>query len=417
MLQFDTNKNCSNTLINSSSKTLLAFKPRQVLLNTKSTMAASASKDENSTKITPLTPELKLNLHESILHYLNRNGFNKSHKRFQSEAQIQSDRWKNSSIHLEDIFCKYDACDAHSTKDTEKKPVLGVDKPFEKDNVCHEESAVKKKTKRGTVQSNNGATIDQSEVVDEKVVKFDKEIAYEVVTKSKKKKTKYDLEPSATTEIESVKENPKKEKKIKKNRSSSDSAVKFEEVNTVETDTKDEPISKKEKTSSKKRKRSLSDDRENDNGCLSTEKTTIEELKPQKTETFEEGKTKKEETSNEKHDGHANGKPDINGGEKHVAKKSTKKQRTVTDEPKTVNAFQRVKIDQVEFAHEKLQDNSYWAKDGADIGYGAKAQEVLGQVRGRDFRHEKTKKKRGSYRGGLIDLQSHSIKFNYSEEE
>lgn len=104
-------------------------------------------------------------------------------------------------------------------------------------------------------------------------------------------------------------------------------------------------------------------------------------------------------------------------GEKSGAHKSTKKQQNVTTEPKTVNAFQRVKIDQVEFAHEKLQDNSYWAKDGAEIGYGAKAQEVLGQVRGRDFRHEKTKKKRGSYRGGLIDLQSHSIKFNYSDEE
>nr|GFC10837.1 nucleolar and coiled-body phosphoprotein 1 isoform X2 [Tanacetum cinerariifolium] len=54
---------------------------------------------------------------------------------------------------------------------------------------------------------------------------------------------------------------------------------------------------------------------------------------------------------------------------------------------------------------------------GADVGYGAKAEEVLGQVRGRDFRHEKTKKKRGSYRGGQIDLQSHSIKFDYSDEE
>ena len=81
-------------------------------------------------------------------------------------------------------------------------------------------------------------------------------------------------------------------------------------------------------------------------------------------------------------------------------------------QPKTVNAFQRVKIDEVEFADEKLQDNSYWAKvfanrcaffcisnyqiiylpvfsflnclqSGAEIGYGAKAQEVLGQVRGR----------------------------------
>ncbi|KAG7966069.1 hypothetical protein I3843_08G031500 [Carya illinoinensis] len=85
--------------------------------------------------------------------------------------------------------------------------------------------------------------------------------------------------------------------------------------------------------------------------------------------------------------------------------------------PKTANAFQRVKSDEVVFTDERLKDNSYWAKGGAESGYGAKAQEILGQVRGRDFRHEKTKKKRGTYRGGQIDLQSHSIRFNYSDDE
>lgn len=85
-------------------------------------------------------------------------------------------------------------------------------------------------------------------------------------------------------------------------------------------------------------------------------------------------------------------------------------------QPKTVNAFQRVKVEEVEFIDERLKDNSYWAKvnrrnivflfffcsillpcflslsdfhnhclmqDGAETGYGAKAQGVLGQVRGR----------------------------------
>ena len=44
-------------------------------------------------------------------------------------------------------------------------------------------------------------------------------------------------------------------------------------------------------------------------------------------------------------------------------------------------------------------------------GYGAKASEKLVQVRGKDFRHEKTKKKRGSYRGGSITLESNSFKY------
>ncbi|WOH13860.1 hypothetical protein DCAR_0933372 [Daucus carota subsp. sativus] len=43
----------------------------------------------------------------------------------------------------------------------------------------------------------------------------------------------------------------------------------------------------------------------------------------------------------------------------------------------------KVKIDEVEFADKRLQDNSYRAKSGAEIGYGAKEQQVLGQVRGR----------------------------------
>ncbi|KAI3754700.1 hypothetical protein L1987_54488 [Smallanthus sonchifolius] len=68
---------------------------------------APAHKDENSTKIASVTTEMKGNLHELILDYLHRNGFSKSLKRFQSEAQIQTDAWKPSSLHLEDMFCKH----------------------------------------------------------------------------------------------------------------------------------------------------------------------------------------------------------------------------------------------------------------------------------------------------------------------
>ncbi|KAL0927938.1 hypothetical protein M5K25_002163 [Dendrobium thyrsiflorum] len=102
--------------------------------------------------------------------------------------------------------------------------------------------------------------------------------------------------------------------------------------------------------------------------------------------------------------------------ERSIRPKSMKNDKH-SSEPKVVNAFQRVKVEEVQYADERMQDNSYWALDDSGSGYGAKAQEVLGQVRGRDFRHEKTKKKRGTYRGGKIDLQSHSIKFNYSDEE
>ncbi|XP_031499786.1 suppressor protein SRP40 [Nymphaea colorata] len=113
---------------------------------------------------------------------------------------------------------------------------------------------------------------------------------------------------------------------------------------------------------------------------------------------------------------HANGNIEDKELEGHTAE-THKKGSKGSAEPKTVNAFRRVNPDEITFADERLQNNSYWAKGGAESGYGARAQEVLGQVRGKDFRHEKTKKKRGSYRGGLIDLQSHSIKFSYSDDE
>lgn len=50
-------------------------------------------------------------------------------------------------------------------------------------------------------------------------------------------------------------------------------------------------------------------------------------------------------------------------------------------------------------------------------GWGFKANKILTKVRGKDFRHEKTKKKRGSYRGGVIDTNVKSFKFDDSEEE
>ncbi|CAL5439053.1 unnamed protein product [Camellia sinensis] len=196
----------------------------------------------------------------------------------------------------------------------------------------------------------------------------------------------------------------------------------------------------KEKKSSKKRKRLVSVENE---GQL-VEKLVSEESKRRKTERLEETKcceqltkvnaiTGDDEHAEKKKEGenghvvqiafqntsveaHANGNLEEDG-EISAAQKIRKKQHNGSAEPKTVNAFQRVKIDEVEFADERLQNNSYWAKDGAEVGYGAKAQEILGQVKGRDFRHEKTKKKRGSYRGGQIDLQAHSIKFNYSDDD
>ena len=78
---------------------------------------------------------------------------------------------------------------------------------------------------------------------------------------------------------------------------------------------------------------------------------------------------------------------------------------------KSGEAFRRV--DSEEWSKEiitGLEDNSYEQTFGG-AGYGAKASEKLITVRGKDFRHEKTKKKRGSYRGGEISLAVNGFKY------
>lgn len=45
-------------------------------------------------------------------------------------------------------------------------------------------------------------------------------------------------------------------------------------------------------------------------------------------------------------------------------------------------------------------------------GYGAKANKVLSTVRGKDFRHEKNKRKKSTYTGGNITMASNSFKYD-----
>jgi hypothetical protein len=94
--------------------------------------------------------------------------------------------------------------------------------------------------------------------------------------------------------------------------------------------------------------------------------------------------------------------------------------------------FQRIKSDEVSYLKvrggdaeaARLLDNTFeskfkdtWADGEVREDYGAKASAILSQVRGKDFRHEKTKKKRGTYKGGPVDMASNSIKFVNSADE
>ncbi|KAI0317576.1 SRP40, C-terminal domain-containing protein, partial [Amylostereum chailletii] len=78
---------------------------------------------------------------------------------------------------------------------------------------------------------------------------------------------------------------------------------------------------------------------------------------------------------------------------------------------KTNTPFQRIKADKVVFVDEKLKDNTFESRGVSANDYGARASADLIVTRGDGFRKEKNKKKRGSYRGGEITMQSHSFKF------
>ncbi|XP_062093816.1 uncharacterized protein LOC133799835 isoform X2 [Humulus lupulus] len=396
------------------SPALLALRPRQVALT---------ALDMKQNKANASPDNMTLLLH-SVACFLEHNGFSKTLKKFCSEAKIEIDASKSSLLDLEELFNKYfDICNDAKTdfKNQKVQEVKVVDSlPEEPEN-----NEKKKKKSISEPESLPSATEEQFKESSME----DKEVTYSRKEKKTKDKKKNKLSTSGslpndndsntanstvlcahdTVKEKSSKSKTKKKKKVDLALEGPGVNSKDENVLVLKGD--DVKISSTDATckddkGSKKRKRLVSED----NDLKPADKIDADESKRRKIEDVENFKGNKELN------GHENGNID-KSAEKPSLQKTKKKQLNGSAEPKTVNAFQRVKVEEVVFTDERLKDNSYWAKDGADSGYGAKAQEVLGQVRGRDFRHEKTKKKRGSYRGGQIDLYSHSVKFNYSDEE
>lgn len=60
---------------------------------------------------------------------------------------------------------------------------------------------------------------------------------------------------------------------------------------------------------------------------------------------------------------------------------------------------------------QNLPLNQCFSQKNARGSFGEKANDILKHTKGKSFRHEKTKKKRGNYRGGAIDYAVNSIKF------
>ncbi|KAL5699623.1 hypothetical protein ACHQM5_030500 [Ranunculus cassubicifolius] len=419
-------KNKSETLDNSSgfNKTLTVDKAKKT--------KKSKGRDQTSLLI-------------SIADYLQQKGFTKTFAKFKSEAGVS--QLDNSKIYgLEEIFFKHLDSSECDTKSTDNAAELGVvNNVVAKENLEEPSVKTKKKKSKLDLDSSDAKVHDISTVNSVPASQLDESDRKSKDKKRKKSKaTNMVNGGSETCSLEEKTEAEKPSSEIvldEKNLKSKDKKKRKIPSDEIELDTKEDNTVNEDKKSSKKRKRVISEEIASQPDADEKKTTVASEVDTGKTEgghASKKAKSVNDQADAEKLHETSLDKKLMSGEEKtpnafeslpkefNIGKsgredtgplKSRKKQQNGSTEPKTLNAFQRVKVDEVKFADDRLQDNSYWAKGGAEIGYGAKAQEVLGQVRGRDFRHEKTKKKRGSYRGGQIDLQTHSIKFNYDDSD
>ncbi|KAI6655031.1 Nucleolar and coiled-body phosphoprotein 1 [Oopsacas minuta] len=118
----------------------------------------------------------------------------------------------------------------------------------------------------------------------------------------------------------------------------------------------------------------------------------------------------------------------VNSFEKNAAKKQKKNKKnnnnvidnsTVITNQHNYTGFRRVNTD-ISKVNPMLRDNSFAKKvsmGGSDKSWGKKACDDFRNTSGKTFRHEKTKKKRGSYRGGSIGTEVCSFKFDLSESD
>uniref|UniRef100_A0A0E0MPJ8 Srp40 C-terminal domain-containing protein n=1 Tax=Oryza punctata TaxID=4537 RepID=A0A0E0MPJ8_ORYPU len=446
----------------------MLFLPRQVALSAAAAaMAKEESRKEKKSKTktgkgpAAAVPDARRSaVVAAVAAFLESSGFPRALAALQSEANLEADSWRSSPVSLEELVSGF-------LDSSNSAPGASINGGIEQEKTAAgvAEDGCKKKKKKGgdTEVSEAENKVAEPSAVQKPSENVDVETKEKKQKKKKSKKQENDEDVKARLEkaesaiinkfgtTGTLKEDSKnglvdgapveKGKKKKKAKSTPETSDKVE---TGSTDAgadcvkgKGDAVETEKDDNEKKSKKKLKKSKENievvENkevaGKDSAPKSNDENNSGMETDKGENGmppsdnavvgkKRKLEEVGGSnppaKEDNTASQK--LSNGSSEDDAKPNKRQKK-SSEPKTVNAFQRVKLEDVKFADERLQDNSYWAKGGADSGYGAKAQEVLGQVRGRGFRHEKTKKKRGSYRGGQIDLQTHSIKFNDSDDE
>jgi len=162
----------------------------------------------------------------------------------------------------------------------------------------------------------------------------------------------------------------------------------------------------KKKKDKKKRKKEILVEETNEQKEEEKEEEKVVHKKQKKTEDA----TKSKENGNGNHMKSLQHEIDTENIEGSEVTSPTKEKKT----PKKGNTpFQRVKAEEVDFLDHRLKNNSYNSKQGDSWGEQASADLIV--VRGKDFRHAKTKKKKGTYRGGSLDMGINSFKFPTDE--
>ncbi|KAG4150486.1 hypothetical protein ERO13_D04G007200v2 [Gossypium hirsutum] len=339
------------------SPSLIALKPRQVVLLSNPTMKMEASAPS-------LTPHQNSLLLLSIARFLQRNSFSKTLKKFLSEAQIQKDVLAGSSLALEEMCCKYLAksdgqdCIASTVEVApKKKKKRGNESSMDiigGQSEVDDKSANSKKFEEQKSKSTSDSLIESvgqhgSEDTQHAAVTLNaSDISVEDKTsKSKKKKKKDDSE-----DVE-------KEKSIEENKISKvDSTITDDKGSKkrkrLDSEVHDsQPVDKNATEDSKRRKTAGSE--EQLNSLVGADKHVGEENKGESGETDVDVLPKKPAKRFHEQE---NGNAEKNG--KHSEQKSSKKQQNGSVQPK--KPFQRVNVDEVEFVDSRLEDNSYWAK-------------------------------------------------------
>lgn len=336
-------------------------------------------------RTTPCTPS---ELHPYIYSFLVEHGLPKTAKHLKKEAGKECCE-KPSGDSLLEIFSKHMCAEPLPVYSAVPPPTLD-ETPAQTDTPAvptEEDTSKKSKKKKRKLEEAEVKTTQVTEVVES-----------EEKPKKKKKKSKKDEvteQPAAVVEQPAVVEEPAAivEESPKIAEPTEDEST----TNTTEETV--EPV----KTKKKKKKKSKSD--------ISPPATTEETTTPQVTEETAPTVEAVNETPTETEETKEN-----NSSSENTASEDTSEPKVPkTKKLKKNESFRRVIAEDV-IVPDQLADNSFDAKIGARGDWGQKANEDLRFTKGKSFRHEKTKKKRGSYRGGNINVSVNSIKFSDDED-